>query len=147
MNEGVTVPGENANRVVVTDVHMPFWSMVTFMVKWAFAAIPAMIILFVVGVVLAALFGGVAGGIGAAVRHSATSNDEPAPYMAATAGALIDAAPTTNVPKYAERCKGSPDVDACIAIEKRLADETPEQRKARQQSLEGERVGNMAKVH
>jgi len=39
-------------EVTVTDVRMPFWSMVVFMVKWAVAAIPALIIL----VVLTALF-------------------------------------------------------------------------------------------
>jgi len=32
-------------RVVVTDVHMSFWSMVEFMVKLAFATIPAAIII------------------------------------------------------------------------------------------------------
>jgi len=36
-------------EVTVTDVNMPFGSMVRFMVKWAFAAIPALIILFLVG--------------------------------------------------------------------------------------------------
>ena len=35
-------------RVVVTDIHMPFWSMVIFMVKWALASIPAIIILTVI---------------------------------------------------------------------------------------------------
>lgn len=35
-------------NVTVVDVKMPFWSMVVFMVKWAFAAIPAMIIIFLV---------------------------------------------------------------------------------------------------
>lgn len=35
----------NIGGVVVTDVRMPFWSMVTFMVKWALASIPAVIIL------------------------------------------------------------------------------------------------------
>ena len=35
----------NIHRVVVTDIHMPFWSMVIFMVKWALASIPAIIIL------------------------------------------------------------------------------------------------------
>lgn len=33
------------NEVVITDIKMPFFSMVTFMVKWAIAAIPAIIIL------------------------------------------------------------------------------------------------------
>jgi len=32
-------------EVVVTDVKIPFWSMVVLMVKWAIAAIPAVIIL------------------------------------------------------------------------------------------------------
>jgi hypothetical protein len=49
---------DNATRVIVTDIHMPFWSMVRFMVKWAFAAIPALIILGVLGALLSALLGG-----------------------------------------------------------------------------------------
>jgi hypothetical protein len=40
----------NIQRVVVTDIHMPFWSMVVFMVKWALASIPAIIILTVIAV-------------------------------------------------------------------------------------------------
>ena len=36
-------------EVVVTDVRMPFGSMVKFMVKWAIASIPAMVILLVLG--------------------------------------------------------------------------------------------------
>ena len=40
----------------VTDIRMPFWSMVVFMVKWVFASIPAMIIFSVVaGVIMAVL--------------------------------------------------------------------------------------------
>ena len=41
---------ENIKRVVVTDIHMPFWSMVIFMVKWALASIPAIIILALIAV-------------------------------------------------------------------------------------------------
>jgi hypothetical protein len=33
-------------RVIVVDVKIHFWSMVILMVKWAIAAIPAVIILF-----------------------------------------------------------------------------------------------------
>lgn len=55
---------QGVQRVVVTDVHMGFWSMVVFMVKWAVASIPAAIILAVV----VALFWGAlsvfAGGVG-----------------------------------------------------------------------------------
>lgn len=32
-------------EVSVADIHMPFWSMVVFMLKWAIAAIPAIILL------------------------------------------------------------------------------------------------------
>jgi hypothetical protein len=37
------------DQVVVTDIRMPFVSMVVFMVKWALAAIPALAILFIFG--------------------------------------------------------------------------------------------------
>lgn len=43
--------------VVVTDIDMPFWSMVSFMIKWAFAAIPAMFIIFMVYTFILALIG------------------------------------------------------------------------------------------
>ena len=39
--------GINQN-VIVTDIHMPFLSMVIFMVKWALASIPAIIILMLI---------------------------------------------------------------------------------------------------
>ena len=43
------------NEVVVTDIKMPFGSMVVFMVKLAIATIPAMIILSAVGTLTFAL--------------------------------------------------------------------------------------------
>jgi len=49
---------ETSGHVVVTDIRMPFWSMVVFMIKWAIAAIPAFIILAVLGGVAAALLSG-----------------------------------------------------------------------------------------
>jgi hypothetical protein len=42
-------------KVSVVDINMPFSSMVSFMVRWTIAAIPAMLILFIVGVMLFAL--------------------------------------------------------------------------------------------
>lgn len=48
--------------VRIVDVDMPFGSMVRFMVKWAIAAIPALIILMVIGAVVAALLAGVTAG-------------------------------------------------------------------------------------
>ncbi len=46
-------------RVVVTDVNMSFSSMVVFMVKWAIASVPALIILSLIIFVIVTLFGGV----------------------------------------------------------------------------------------
>ncbi|MBE0625385.1 MAG: hypothetical protein IH606_11290 [Burkholderiales bacterium] len=39
---------EDKREVVVTDIKIPFWSMVVLMVKWAIAAIPAVIILMLI---------------------------------------------------------------------------------------------------
>lgn len=50
-------------QVVVTDIRMPFWSMVIFMVKWAVAAIPAALILGAVIALVTALFSGFWGGM------------------------------------------------------------------------------------
>lgn len=49
--------------VVVTDIHMPFGSMVAFMVKWAIAAIPALLILAVIWLVSITFLGGIIKGI------------------------------------------------------------------------------------
>jgi hypothetical protein len=45
-------------EVVVSDIQMPFWSMVTFMIKWGIASIPAVIILTVLAFVVLALLQG-----------------------------------------------------------------------------------------
>jgi hypothetical protein len=42
----------NVQAVTVTDIRMPFWSMVVFLVKMAIAAIPALIILTCIGLVV-----------------------------------------------------------------------------------------------
>lgn len=44
-----------ATRVVITDIELPFGSMVTLLVKWALASIPALVILFIIGFGLAML--------------------------------------------------------------------------------------------
>lgn len=49
----------NSNQVSIIDVNIPFWSMVTFMVKAAIAAIPAFIILSIIGSILFATLGGI----------------------------------------------------------------------------------------
>jgi hypothetical protein len=45
------------SEVRVVDLNMPFLSMVVFMVKWAIAAIPAVIILLLVFTIVGTLFG------------------------------------------------------------------------------------------
>ncbi len=49
--------------VVVTDIHMSFGSMVLFMVKWALAAIPALLILMVFAAIAARLLSGMLAGL------------------------------------------------------------------------------------
>jgi len=44
---------EESKEVVVTDIRMPFWSTVWFMVKWVIASIPAFIILAIIYLLLA----------------------------------------------------------------------------------------------
>ncbi len=50
--------GQESREVIVVDIHMPFWSMVGFMVKWAIASIPAIMILAVLAAILSAFLGG-----------------------------------------------------------------------------------------
>lgn len=50
---------EQKSPVIVTDVKMPFWSMVAFMVKAAIASIPALIILGLIGAVIGTVLAGV----------------------------------------------------------------------------------------
>ena len=54
---------DNTQQIVVTNIKIPFWSMVVLLVKWALAAIPAMIILIIIGMVLSMIFGAMFGGM------------------------------------------------------------------------------------
>src|SRR3989442_1464329 len=40
---------DTKSHVIITDVHMPFGAMVTVMMKWAIASLPAMMILAIIG--------------------------------------------------------------------------------------------------
>lgn len=62
------------SRVTVVDFDMPFGSMVVFMLKWGLAAIPAMLILFIVGAIVSAVFAGMFTGIVGAMRSSSGSS-------------------------------------------------------------------------
>ena len=48
---------EDRREIVVTDVKIPFWSMVVLMVKWAIASIPAVIILMLIAAAISLLLG------------------------------------------------------------------------------------------
>jgi hypothetical protein len=48
---------EDKREVIVTDIKIPFWSMVVLMVKWAIAAIPAVIILMLLASLLSFALG------------------------------------------------------------------------------------------
>lgn len=49
--------GRESRSVIIEDIDMPFWSMVSFMVKWAIASIPALLILILIFVGFTSLFG------------------------------------------------------------------------------------------
>jgi len=50
------------SKVVVTDIKIPFGSMVVLMVKWAVATIPALIILSVIGTITFGIINALMGG-------------------------------------------------------------------------------------
>ena len=57
----VPLTSTGRTEVTVVDVQMPFGSMVIFMVKWAIATIPALIILGLVALVGVGFLGGISG--------------------------------------------------------------------------------------
>ncbi len=52
---------DDKREVVVTDIKIPFWSMVVLMVKWAIAAIPAVIILMLLVALISVVLGMIPG--------------------------------------------------------------------------------------
>jgi hypothetical protein len=52
---------DDRREVVVTDIKIPFWSMVVLMVKWAIAAIPAVIILMLLVALISVVLGMIPG--------------------------------------------------------------------------------------
>jgi hypothetical protein len=70
---------DQPNRVAVIDVDMPFLSMVRFMVKWAIASIPALVILIVVGALVATISFGALSGLGG--RRDVPTSTARNPYL------------------------------------------------------------------
>lgn len=56
--EAIAAQQQEVQQVNVLDINMSFGSMVVFMVKWAIAAIPAAIILVILGVLAFAVLSG-----------------------------------------------------------------------------------------
>ena len=48
----------DSNEVTISDITIPFSRIVFIMVKWVIASIPALIILFMIGLIALLIFGG-----------------------------------------------------------------------------------------
>jgi hypothetical protein len=48
-------------RTVITDIDIAFWRLVMIIIKWTFAAIPAMIIVWLILMAIAGVFGAIFG--------------------------------------------------------------------------------------
>lgn len=59
----VQAPPPAPHRVAIADVDIPFWRMVTIIIKWTFASIPAIIIISIIFGVIAAVLGAIAAAI------------------------------------------------------------------------------------
>jgi len=77
MDREPRLDSSDARDVVVRDVRMPFLSMVVFMVKWAIAAIPAMLVLTFIGVSGAILAWSLLGGLSSAVSQRGRKTELP----------------------------------------------------------------------
>ncbi len=69
------------NGTTITDIRIPFGRMVAIILKWMLASIPAVILLYIVMAVLSvlmfALIGGGAVGLGALLDEASSSIDTP----------------------------------------------------------------------
>jgi hypothetical protein len=51
-------PPAAPHRVSIADIDIPFWRMVSIIIKWTFASIPALIIISIIFSIIAAVLGG-----------------------------------------------------------------------------------------
>jgi hypothetical protein len=51
-------PPAAPHRIAVVDIDIPFWRMVAIIIKWAFASIPAVIIISIIFGIIGAVIGG-----------------------------------------------------------------------------------------
>ena len=57
-------PPAAPHRVAIADIDIPFWRMVMIIIKWAFASIPAVIIISIIFAIIGAALGAILVGIG-----------------------------------------------------------------------------------
>lgn len=118
--------------------------MVVFMVKWAFAAIPAALLLVAIVMGSMAIMSTVIESIERIkirpdlVAHIPTKSDSE--YKAQTSPTPQRAGFASDVP---ERCKGSVELEKCVEFEKRFSRESEEQKVNRRHALEAERQTNL----
>ena len=60
-------PPAAPHRVAIADIDIPFWRMVAIIIKWAFASIPAVIIISIIFAIIGALLGGAVGLLGLSI--------------------------------------------------------------------------------
>jgi hypothetical protein len=53
----------DAEPIVIRDIDVPFWRIVTILIKWSIAAIPAAIVIAILYTLIFALVGGLAMGV------------------------------------------------------------------------------------
>ena len=69
---------DGSNPITIRDIDIPFWRIVTILIKWSVAAIPAAIIITVLYALIFALVGGIAVGILDSIGVSAPELPVPA---------------------------------------------------------------------
>ncbi|HSD93621.1 MAG TPA: hypothetical protein VLB11_11425 [Methyloceanibacter sp.] len=62
---------DGSNPITIRDIDVPFWRIVTILIKWSIAAIPAAIIVTILYALIFALLGGIVVGILDAIGVSA----------------------------------------------------------------------------
>jgi hypothetical protein len=86
---------KSTHRVLVTDVNMPFISMVRFMVKWAIAAIPAFLILIILGAIFWTVVVGFFSGLGSHLSRKTGIEASSSSAPASQSSKITSSAPTT----------------------------------------------------
>jgi len=55
------------HRVSIADIDIPFWRVVAIIIKWAFASIPAVIIISIIFMIIGAVLGAAVGLLGLSI--------------------------------------------------------------------------------